>query len=331
MKRANGAGSIIRDKQRHTYKAVATSYATGQRLTKTKRGFRTKREAEAWLRSVNFALPPSHPVKFSELYAEWYALYEAQVSKKRASIIRGAYGKCACLYGMRWADVGVRHMQAIINEQTTYYPARDLKAMFSLMSQYAMVSGYADRDFTQALRLPSKAEPHKEPFTPEEIDLLWQDYKRTADPYTACALVMIYTGMRVGELVQATPDMVHLSDGYMLGGRKTETGKEGDIILVPAIRPLVHRLIVGGDLPHVSDTAFRKHYEKALARAGTRPHTIHECRHTTATALALAGVQPAIIAGVMRHSSYAQTMAYTHIGRSAKLEAVTSTLHSPND
>ena len=42
--------------------------------------------------------------------------------------------------------------------------------------------------------------------------------------------------------------MVHLEDGYMLGGRKTEAGRAGEIILVPSIRTLVQRLIVDGEL-----------------------------------------------------------------------------------
>ena len=156
---------------------------------------------------------------------------------------------------------------------------------------------------------------------------MWRDYAQTNDPYTASALVMIYTGMRYGELTQATPELVHLSDGYMLGGRKTEAGKTGEIILVPIIRSIVKQLVVDGGLPRVSDTAFRKHFDAALKRAGVRPHTIHECRHTTATVLAIAGVPPAIISDVMRHTSYVQTMEYTHASRAAKLEAVTSALH----
>lgn len=326
-RRGNGQGTIIREVN-GTYTAVATSYANYKRETRKKRGFIRKKDAADWLASVNFALPSRPAVTFKELYEEWSPLYFAQVSDKRAAIMRGVFAKCSRLYNMRWVDIGVRHMQQLINEQPeTYYPRRDMKVLFSLMGQYAIISGYADRDFSGALKLPPKVAPHKEPFTPEEVDLLWQDYARTSDPYTGAALVMIYTGMRVGELTQATPEMVHLDDGYMMGGRKTEAGITGEIILVPVIRPLVQRLIVEGGLPRVSDTAFRSHYERALARAGTRPHTIHECRHTTATALALAGVQPAIISGIMRHTSYAQTMDYTHVSRAAKLEAITSTLH----
>lgn len=326
-KRGNGQGTIIKEAN-GTYTAVATSYANYKRETRKKRGFIRKKDAADWLASVNFALPSKPAVTFKELYEEWSPLYFAQVSDKRASIMRGVYARCSRLYNMRWVDIGVRHMQQLINEQPeTYYPRRDMKVLFSLMGQYAIISGYADRDFSGALKLPPKVAPHKEPFTQNEVELLWTDYAQTGDPYTGAALAMIYTGMRVGELTQATPDMVHLEDGYMMGGRKTEAGREGEIILIPAIRPIIQRLIVDGELPHVSDTRFRAMYARALARAGTRPHTIHECRHTTATALALAGVQPAIIAGIMRHSSYAQTMDYTHVGRAAKLEAITSTLH----
>lgn len=326
-KRGNGQGTILKEVN-GTYTAVATSYANYKRETRKKRGFIRKKDAADWLASVNFALPSKPAVTFKELYEEWSPLYFAQVSDKRAAIMRGVYARCTRLYNMRWVDVGVRHMQALINEQPeTYYPRRDMKVLFSLMGQYAIVSGYADRDFSGALKLPPKVAPHKEPFTPEEVELLWKDYAETSDPYTGAALAMIYTGMRVGELTQATPEMVHLSDGYMMGGRKTIAGMAGEIVLVPVIRPIIKRLIVDGELPKVSDTRFRECYNRALARAGTRPHTIHECRHTTATALALAGVQPAIIAGIMRHSSYAQTMDYTHVGRAAKLEAITSTLH----
>ena len=326
-KRGNGQGTIAKEAN-GTYTAVATSYANGQRETRKKRGFVRKRDAAEWLAKVNFALPSKPTVTFKELYDEWSPLYFANVSEKRRAIMRGVYSRCSRLYNMRWVDIGVRHMQALINEQPdTFYPRRDMKVLFSLMGDYAVVSGYSDKNFAGALKLPQKTPPHKEPFSPAEVDKLWADYAATGDKYTGAALVMIYTGMRYGELMDAKPELVHLEDGYMMGGKKTEAGKTGEIILVPAIRPLVKRLIVDGELPHASDTAFREHFSKALARAGTRPHTIHECRHTTATALARAGVQPAIIAAVMRHSSYAQTLDYTHIDRETKLKAITPTLH----
>lgn len=328
-KRGNGQGSIIRERNR-TYTAVATSYASGKRETRKKRGFTTKLDASRWLASVCWADNTHHAITFRELYEEWSPTYYASVCDGRAERIRGIYAKCSRLYNMRWVDIGVRHMQALINEQMeSYYPRRDMKVLFSLMGKYAITCGYADRDFSSALKLPPMVAPHKEPFTPEEVELLWNDYAQTSDPFTGAALAMIYTGMRYGELTQATPEMVHLDEGYMMGGRKTKAGMEGEIVLIPLVRAIIKRLIVDRELPHISAVNFRTHFARALARAGTRKHTIHECRHTTATALALAGVQPAIISAIMRHTSYSQTMDYTHVGRTAKLEAlsVTPTLH----
>lgn len=48
----------------------------------------------------------------------------------------------------------------------------------------------------------------------------------------------------------------------------------------------------------------------------------HECRHTTATMLAKSGVQPAIITDIMRHTSYTQTMDYTHTGREDMIKGI---------
>ena len=55
---------------------------------------------------------------------------------------------------------------------------------------------------------------------------------------------------------------------------------------------------------------------------GIERHTVHECRHTTATILAKIGIQPAIIADIMRHTSYAQTMDYTHTQLDDKIKGL---------
>ena len=63
-------------------------------------------------------------------------------------------------------------------------------------------------------------------------------------------------------------------------------------------------------------------FDRLLEDLGIQPHTPHECRHSTATLLAEAGVQPAIIQSVMRHTRYSQSAEYTHIGRKAKIDAL---------
>lgn len=200
-----------------------------------------------------------------------------------------------------------------------------MKVLFSLMSKYAIIAGYSDRDLTPNIKLPPKEKPHKKAFTDAEIDSLWKDYN-AGNSFSGAILLMIYTGMRYGEITTVKPENVHLADSYLLGGIKTDAGKAGEILLVDCIKPIAKRLLVDGELPKISDTAFRKRFQETLERCCCKPHTIHECRHTTATALAKAGVQPAIISEIMRHTSYSQTMEYTHIDRNTKIKAITDAL-----
>lgn len=107
----------------------------------------------------------------------------------------------------------------------------------------------------------------------------------------------------------------------MIGGIKTEFGKHGEILLIDHIKPIVADLMTPiNRIGLLSSEGFRKAYNSMQDKVGIERHTVHECRHTTATLLAHIGVQPAIIKEIMRHSSYVQTMAYTHISREDKLK-----------
>ncbi len=54
-------------------------------------------------------------------------------------------------------------------------------------------------------------------------------------------LILIYTGMRVGELLDIRLDNVYLDQKYMIGGSKTEAGKDRVIPLHDRILPLVEK------------------------------------------------------------------------------------------
>ena len=319
-RRGNGQGSVF--KRGKTYQAVATKYENGTRITKTKGGFEKKKDAVDWLATVSFAVPKTDKT-FKHIYDEWSAIHYPTISPKKKSIYEGAYAKCEKLYGMKWGDIGIRHFQDVVNSaKETYYPRRDLKILFSLMSQYAVTAGYANTNYASYIKLPPKEKPHKVPFTEDEIKALWKDYEAGND-FTGAILIMIHTGMRYGEISTIDPENIHLEDSYLLGGIKSEAGKAGEILLLEEIKPIIKALMIPKNtLGAMSDTTFRKKFDATLKRCGCHEHTIHECRHTCATLLAKAGVQPAIITEIMRHTSYGQTLEYTHIDRKTKLDAL---------
>ena len=316
-KRGNGQGSVY--KRGNVWEAAATRYEGTNRIVKRKSGFKKKKDALDWLSTVKFSTNRA-TITFEQLYKEWSALHYPTIAASKSKAYVTSYKKASALYNMKWNDIGLRHMQSVVNSlKETYYPRKYMKTMLSMMSKYAIVAGYSDRDFTANIKLPPMEKPHKVAFSDEEINALWNDYNAGND-FTGAILLMIYTGMRYGELSDIRPENVHIEESYLMGGKKTAAGKEGEILLLDIVKPIAQKLLVDGGLPKMSSDVFRRTFNRTLERCQCRRHTIHECRHTTATALAKAGVQPAVIKEIMRHSKYSQTIEYTHIDRETKLK-----------
>ena len=318
-KRGNGEGSVY--KRGNAWMAARAIFRNGKRISITKGGFKTKKAALEWL-----AIPPkptTDKVTFAQVYYEWSATHYSTITPKRKQILTAAYNSCPQLHDEYWRDVGLVEMQAAVDALTDkYYPRKNMKALFAGMGEYAIITGYAEKSYAEYIKLPPEPIPHKTPFTPAEAQKLWDCYNSTGNIYAGATLLMIYTGMRLGELLGLKAEDVHIEDGYMMGGIKTAESKAGEIIIIDKIKPLVQRLIVDKAFTAMTDTTFRKHFDRLLEDLGIQPHTPHECRHSTASLLAEAGVQPAIIQSVMRHTRYSQSAEYTHIGRKAKIDAL---------
>ena len=318
-KRGNGQGSVYR--RGPGWAACHTTYRNGKRIVAKKAGFKTKKAALEWLTTPNKPTPAT--VTFTEIYEEWKGTHYPSVTQKRRQILTAAYNSCSKLHNEYWKDIGLKEMQAAVDGLSDkYYPRKNLKALFAGMSEYAVIAGYAEKSVAEYVKLPPEPTPHKVPFTAAEAERIWAHYNGTGDVYAGATLMMIYTGMRLGELLKLDKENVHLEQGYMLGGIKTAESKAGEIIIIERIKPIVQRLIVDEELKPMSDTSFRKHFDTMLEELGIPAHTPHECRHSTATLLAEAGVQPAIIQAIMRHTRYSQSAEYTHIARKVKIDAL---------
>ena len=137
------------------------------------------------------------------------------------------------------------------------------------------------------------------------------------------AVVLVCTGMRIGELLQLPAQDVHLDDGYAIGGEKTAAGRGRVIPLPEAIRGIVADWLSRGTATLVSsaagtklDTANVRHrFSRLMAELSIENVTPHTCRHTCATEMAAAGVPPRVIQSILGHASYATTASiYTHPG-----------------
>lgn len=318
-KRGNGQGTAY--KVGKTYRGQVTRYVAGRRLTASQSGFATKREALEWC-ALNGVAPLNEPYRtFDDVYSEWSALHYPTISEKKATDYKRVYTNSTELYDKRIKDLQVSDFQSVVNQQKeTYYCRKLFKSVYSMMSDYAIRCGYITNNVAELITLPTMQKPNKRAFTTQEIDSLWEWYTEHHDLFSGSALIMIYTGMRYGEISTINPVNIHLQEGYMTGGIKTEAGKTGDILITDRIKPLIADILLPTNrVAEYTAEGFRHGYNRMQESAGISRHTVHECRHTTATLLAEKAVHPAVIASIMRHTNYAQTMEYTHVSRAEKL------------
>lgn len=314
-RRGNGQGTVIKEPN-GTYTAVRTQMCGDKRHTRKKRGFRTKKDAIAYLPMLTFAPVPEQErnITFEHLYVEWSRKHFEKLSDSKVTAYKIAYKRCAPLYKQIWHTITLKQMQSVVDALPSYYTKRDVKLLLSLMGEYAEKNEYADKNRGKLIDLPPLETKEKEAFTVDEVNKLWTDYVK-GNTFTGYALIMIYTGMRFGELKDVLLEHIHLEDGYLTGGKKTEAGKTRPIVLAERIRPVVERLSEGKKrkLVEMHPDNFRKRFDEMTARAGVRALKPHACRHTFCSMLALAGVQPGIIQKVVGHTNYSTTAAYTHI------------------
>ena len=322
MKRGNGQGTAI--KTGKTWRAVIQHYEDGRRYQKTKRGFKTKKAALEWCAVNSSWAVTDAAVSFADVYKEWSASHYPTISEKRRQQYKHVYEVSKSLHDMRMKDIGVRHFQAQLNMQKNTHATRKMfRQVYSMMSDYAIRAGYISTNYAKLCELPPETKPIKRAFTESEVKKMQDHYDKTHDLAAGAALIMIYSGMRWGEISTIQPSNIHLDEGYLIGGIKTDAGKHGEIILIDRIKPIVADLMLPTNrIGKLSSEGFRKAYNAMQEHLQIDRHTVHECRHTTATMLAKAGVQPAVISDIMRHTSYSQTMDYTHTGREDKIKGI---------
>ena len=90
------------------------------------------------------------------------------------------------------------------------------------------------------IKLPKENKPKKiNIFTGYDIKKLWDNIKIDWVEYI---LIMIYTGMRIGEAVNLKKENVDLINGIIFGGNKTEKGMNRKIPIRDDIYPIIENL-----------------------------------------------------------------------------------------
>lgn len=196
-----------------------------------------------------------------------------------------------------------------------------VRNLASKLCQEAMGLGLITVNYGKLIQLPKSDTVPPKPFSSEHIRLLWATAD-SGDPDAMAVLILIYTGMRPGELLSVDIG-VHLHiDGdywYIQHGSKTNAGRNRIIPLPGIIHPLIKILIdsrtsgpliatVHGGYWDLDNWRARR-FRGLMDRLGLNGYVPYSCRHTYANLLKNRQIDPLIAMEVFGHRDYGTTVA----------------------
>lgn len=320
-RRGNGTGTAF--KRGKTWTAQRTMYTTvdedGMKHRKyaTKGGFATKKDALLYLESLSDAEKRTVP-KLIDLWTAYEKNELPGLSKDKKTAYKKARQRLDGLMGRKIDTLTTADLQETVNRECkSYYTARDCKTVLSKLYQSACADRFVPTNLAQYIKLPSLEEKEAEPFTSDEVDKMWAAYA-DGDLFLGYLLVMIYSGMMPGELLDLKKSMIDLDRCEIYGnGKKTEIRKKNAIVFADCIRPVLEELMVqteGDKLICRQRDAWYKDYHAAVTRIGIRDLPPYSCRHTTGTEAARQNLNAAIIQKIMRHGKITTSQKYIHLG-----------------
>lgn len=328
MKRANGNGSItkVSDNRRKPYKVTITKgwdVNTGKQLKKVLGYYFTQKEANKALADyldTPYDLELANTT-FKEVYEKWSKIKYPKVSHSAILGYQSAYNNVEKLHNMKIKDIKARHLQeAIDNCSKGQATKKKIKFLFGQMFAYAMQNDIITKDYSEFVDIGKASEESKrEPFSNKEIELLWKHIDNIE--FIDTILIMIYSGFRIGELLELETKNIDLINMTMTGGLKTEAGKNRLVPIHPKIFPLIEKrynkdnqyLIINfKGMKMKYDNYYKEKFIPIMEQLNMK-HRPHDCRHTFATLLSNANANATAIKKMIGHESYATTeKIYTH-------------------
>ena len=226
------------------------------------------------------------------------------------------------LYNKRMRDIRTLELQNFINS-LSYLSTGSLKLVKSfirMLFKDAMEMDIITKDYSEFIKLPRhKPKIERKVFTDEEIALLWENVNELE--YADVILILIYTGMRINELLKLHKSNVDLEQNVIIGGSKTEAGKNRIIPIHPKIIPLVIKRMENKTEYLIPNRRKSNYYEynnfrtkefMAIMKQLGMEHTIHDTRHTFATMISDVSDNESAITGIIGHTNINMTKKYTH-------------------
>lgn len=300
-KRGNGTGSVYKCGDKWVAEVTKGYRVDGNKKTRViarKAGFKTKKEALEYIPTLYGKKEREKDITFRALYEQWLPTHRA--GKDTINCYKAAIKYFAAVEFFRVREVDIDDLQECIDECPHGKRTRqNMKAVCGLMYKYAIPRGLADLNLAEYLIITANDSAAREGFSTEQIEQIRRAIG--AVPYADYIYAMCYLGFRPSELLGLDVADYDRSSKTLIGGAKTEAGKNRIVTISPKIQPIIDRIagdrLTGPLFCESTGVPFR--YERfrdaafypALEAIGIanpvenkrHKYSPHSCRHTFAT------------------------------------------------
>lgn len=307
MKAENGYGTIVKlsGNRRKPYTVrITTGWKDGKQVRKYLGYYKSQTEAlialaEYHKNGVNIEM---NNITLNELYDVWIE----RISKKDLSI---SVMRIHNMAKVRFGALGNKPVKDIKNAQLQDWldnmdlkPGSKLKIRGTItqLFEYAFKNDIIVKNHAQGLEINEKVESTGAIFTNEEVATLW---KHKDNKNAQITLILIYTGLRIGELLKIKRDDINFEEQYIIGGSKTAAGRDRVIPIHDKILPFIIEQLGDGNsiTGGIQYTAIRRHLTEYWKSFGME-HKIHDTRKTGVSIMHGANIPMETIRIIVGHS-----------------------------
>ena len=328
MKLPNGYGSIhkLPGNRRKPWRARVTTGWTeeGKQMYYVVGYFETRAKAMEALSEYNKnPIGEMREKTLGEMYEAWSKFKFGTISRDTVNNYKAAWKYLSVLEEQPICLIRKSHMQEVIKQMADAGLSRSsmekVKTLAVILFNEAMDDNIVEKNFGSLIELPPSRKTKKPTFSDMEIKRLQGLAER--DAWAGTILILIYTGMRIGELLALTKFNVDLQKMTITGGIKTEAGRDRVVPIHSKIREYIRfwyerpgSYLIEKNEEKINVDYYRKYlYYPTLEKAKVRRLVPHSTRHTFATLLSRAKAPTKDIQALIGHSDYAVTAnTYTH-------------------
>lgn len=271
-----------------------------KKSTRSKSGFKTKKEAIAYLPFLTKE-KNKKAMTFKQVYDAWLPTHKA--GKDTMNCYKAAYKYFSAVWHMNIDDITIDDLQECMDECPKGKRTQEnMKALCNLIYKYAIPRNLADLNMGPYLIVGGKSGEGKDALPEDEVikiknnigKVKWADY----------VLCQCYLGYRPVEMLSLQVKDYNQIEKAFIGGAKTDAGRDRIVTISPIIQPIIDNIMSNKTSGYIfcdengkqlSTEKYRELFYSVLSDCGIynpitevdgikyHKYTPHSCRHTFAT------------------------------------------------